>query len=221
MGLNTVAPGASLPGVMRALVYLGALPLAAACSKDSPSGEDRFVPNPVAVTTAVSTAKVGGDAAPASPFPASASNDGRDASKAILAPEDGGFVDPRNGWGWSDRCWQHLGQNLLGYAKAECEAGMKITAQDSAANSPRPSLLYNLGLIQERSGSPTAAKALYEQSLDLRANPEVESALRRVGGTPKPKAAEKTPEQRCREMCPGEQPELTRCYCVCVGQCTD
>ncbi len=53
-------------------------------------------------------------------------NDGADPAHIVLAPDDDGFVDTRGGWGWGDRCWNHLKAGKLGWAKAECRKGMGI-----------------------------------------------------------------------------------------------
>jgi Tfp pilus assembly protein PilF len=42
------------------------------------------------------------------------------------------------------------------------------------------SLLYNLGLINEREGNATAAEDSFRRSLALREHPEVRAALERV-----------------------------------------
>jgi hypothetical protein len=99
---------------------------------------------------------------------------------SALPAEDRGFVDARNGWGWSDRCWKNLGANQLANAKAECMEGLKLAPE--GASGARPSLLYNLGLIAERSGDVVGARALFVQSVELRPNAEVAAALTRVGG---------------------------------------
>ena len=110
------------------------------------------------------------------------------APAATLPPEDVGFVDKRDGWDWSDRCWKSLGANRLAAARAECAKGLELAHEGKPA---RPSLLYNSGLVEERSGNTAGAKAFFEQSLALRPNAEVAAALGRVGGTPPaaPKAA--------------------------------
>lgn len=139
---------------------------------------------------------------------------------AALPEQDRGFADSRNGWGWSDRCWKNLGANQLANAKAECLEGLKL-APDGATGA-RPSLLYNLGLIEERSGNSAGARDLFTQSLTLRPNAEVSAALSRVGGTP---VANPLPQQ----MVGGKGPAaLTCCFhghgesawdCVEPAQC--
>jgi len=98
----------------------------------------------------------------------------------VLPEHDRTFSDTRSGWGWSDRCWRSLGKNQLAGAKAECLEGLRIAPQ--GAIGARPSLLYNLGLLEERSGNGAGAQELYAQSLALRPNAEVDAALSRVGG---------------------------------------
>lgn len=111
------------------------------------------------------------------------------ASAGVLPSEDKGFIDTRGGWGWSDRCWKNIGANRLDAARAECAEGLKMTRGGAGA---RPSLLYNLGLVEERSGNPSGARALYEESLSLRPNDEVAAALSRVGGSPPTKPVQKS-----------------------------
>lgn len=105
---------------------------------------------------------------------AHADNDGSDAARPVLAPKDQGFVDGRGGAGWGDRCWINLKAGKLGWAKAECQEGMKL---DPASPNPRASLLYNLGLIEKKAGNAAAARPLFEQSLALREHPDVRAAL--------------------------------------------
>ncbi len=126
--------------------------------------------------------------APAATPPAEASAlppPGTDPKNAQLAPEDVGFVDGTRGWGWSDRCWASLHKNQLGFAKAQCAEGLALARTDGSPTSARPSLFYNLGLIEERSGNQAGARQLFEQSLDLRPNAEVAAALSRVGRSPR------------------------------------
>ncbi len=42
---------------------------------------------------------------------------------------------------------------------------------------PRASLLYNLGIIEQKLGHTDAARTLYKQSLAIRANTQVQAAL--------------------------------------------
>jgi hypothetical protein len=83
---------------------------------------------------------------------------------ASLAPQDVDFRDARGGWGWGDRCFLHIKAGRLANARAACDRGL---AEASDAN-VRGALLYNLGLIEERSGNPDAARARYEESLRAR-----------------------------------------------------
>jgi len=136
---------------------------------------------PVGAASAGTTTAVASAAAPPPAAPA-----GLDASTPELAPEDVGFLDARGGWGWSDRCWKSLEQGRLGHAKAQCNEGLKVAPDRGGPDSAKPSLLYNLGLIEERSGDLIAARRLMEQSVTLRPNDEVSAALRRVGGTSLP-----------------------------------
>jgi tetratricopeptide (TPR) repeat protein len=98
-----------------------------------------------------------------------------------LAPSDADFTDTRGGWGWGDRCWINLKKKKYGWAKAECDKAM---AMNPKAPSPRASILYNLGLIEQGSGNLDAARTYYQQSLALREHPEVRAALESVAGSP-------------------------------------
>ena len=91
-----------------------------------------------------------------------------------LAPEDKGFVDRRGGWGWGDKCWTNIQTGHLGWAKAECDRGMQM---NPTSPQPRASLLYNLGLIEQKLGHGDAARRSYQQSLALRPNADVQAAL--------------------------------------------
>lgn len=115
---------------------------------------------------------------------ARAPSDHAAAYEGDLPPEDGGFVDVRGGWGWSDRCWSSLEAGRLAAARARCSAGLGIAPAGSGPDGrgARPSLLYNLGLVEERSGNLIAARRRIAESLALRPHDEVEAALRRVGG---------------------------------------
>lgn len=104
--------------------------------------------------------------------------EGSNPSQPTLAPDDDGFQDTRGGWGWSDRCWKNLHAGKFGWAEAECQQGIAVA--DSDKPQPRSSLLYNLGLIDEKTGSLASARSRYELSLALRENAEVREALNRV-----------------------------------------
>ena len=87
---------------------------------------------------------------------------------------DAGFVDKRGGWGWGDRCWIHIKAEKWGWAKAECDEGMKL---GPASPQPRSSLLYNEGLIAKSAGDSGQARRDFTESLALRENAEVRGAL--------------------------------------------
>jgi hypothetical protein len=101
-------------------------------------------------------------------------NSDADVVRPTLAPDDAGFVDTRHGWGWGDRCWNHLREGKYGWARAECDKGL---AMAGGSPSPRPSLLYNIGLIEQATGNLDAARRYFQQSLTLREHPEVRAAL--------------------------------------------
>lgn len=127
------------------------------------------------------------------PDASSVEGSGRDATRPELAPGDRGFVDTRDGWGWSDRCWASLGEGRLGHARAQCEQGLTVAPDPGPPDGARPSLLYNLGLVAERSGDLIEARRRFERSLALRTNDEVVEALRRVGGVWPPAAGAADP----------------------------
>jgi hypothetical protein len=101
-------------------------------------------------------------------------SDGTSSAKPCLSPDDDGFVDKRGGWGWGDRCWINLQKGAWGYAKAECIKGMQL---GPASPNPKASLLYNLALIEKAAGRRPMARALLSESLSIRENAEVRSAL--------------------------------------------
>ncbi|WP_156339231.1 SH3 domain-containing protein [Chondromyces crocatus] len=102
---------------------------------------------------------------------------GRAAETTDLPPEDVGLVDTRRGWEWSDRCWRNLQAGNLRWARNECMMGMNLPADSPA---PMSSLLYNLGLIEEREGAKARSAEYFKRSLALREHPEVRAALLRV-----------------------------------------
>ena len=102
---------------------------------------------------------------------------GSDPLVPMLAPGDESFVDTRGGWGWGDRCWLNIKARRWGYAKAECDQGMRMKP---ASPQPLASLLYNEGLIAEAAGDLTSARADFEASLRLREHPDVRAAWSRV-----------------------------------------
>lgn len=125
--------------------------------------------------TELSPPPVASASSPASSAAASASPD---AEATELAPQDKDFVDKRGGWEWGNRCYVQLKAGHLGWAKAACNKAM---AMDPASPNPRASILYNQGMIEERLGNTVAARKLYEQSLAVRPNAEVQAALKKLG----------------------------------------
>jgi hypothetical protein len=101
-------------------------------------------------------------------------NDGTDASRPVLPERDNGFVDIRGGWGWGDKCWLNIKAGKWGWAKAECDEGMRM---NPVSPQPMASLLYNEGLIAKAMGKPEEARARFSESLALREHPEVRAAL--------------------------------------------
>lgn len=104
-----------------------------------------------------------------------ATTTGSAGSAVELAPDDYGFVDTTGGAGWGNRCWVHVQSGQLGWAKTECA---QVMAMAPATPQPRASVLFNLGLIEQRNGHAEAARDYYQQSLALRENSEVQAALR-------------------------------------------
>jgi len=100
--------------------------------------------------------------------------DGADPHTPILPAKDEGFVDARGGWGWGDKCYVSIKAQKWGWAKAECDEGMKMSP---AAPQPRASLLYNEGLIAKAAGDLEEARRNFEQSLALRDSPAVRAEL--------------------------------------------
>ncbi len=107
-----------------------------------------------------------------------AANDGADATRPVLPPVDVGFVDKRGGWGWGDRCWNSIHAKKWGWAKAECDEGMKM---NPGSPQPRASLLYNEGLVAQGAGNVEEARSYFTQSLALREHPDVRAALDSLG----------------------------------------
>lgn len=107
----------------------------------------------------------------------SPTNDGVDANRPILPAADLGFVDARGGWGWGDKCWNSIKAKRWGWAKAECDEGLRM---NPASPQPRASLLYNEGLIAKERGRVDEARMYFAESLALRENSEVRAALSSV-----------------------------------------
>lgn len=98
-------------------------------------------------------------------------------SRPDLPARDVGLVDTRGGWEWSGRCFRNIQAGNLRWARSECVMGVNLPA-----DSPRPmsSLLYNLGLIEEREGATESAADFYQRSLALYEHPDVRAALARL-----------------------------------------
>jgi hypothetical protein len=107
-----------------------------------------------------------------------AANDGTDATRPMLPPSDVGFVDKRGGSGWGDRCWNSIHAKKWGWAKAECDEGLKM---NPGSPQPRASLLYNEGLVAQGAGNVEEARRYFTQSLALREHPDVRAALDSLG----------------------------------------
>lgn len=138
--------------------------------------------------------------------PGGGSDEGTDPRRPELAPDDASFVDTRGGWGWNDRCWINLKKGKWGWAKAECDAALRM---NPASPMPLASVLYNLGLIEKAAGDTEAARIYFERSLALREHPEVRSALAALpgGAPPKPKKQIACGGTTCDAVC-----------CVAIGE---
>jgi hypothetical protein len=149
-------------------VFFSAMALPS-CSREPPSPAPSNAPAP----------------ATAAPPPA---NDGTNAKAPVLSPDDANFTDPRKGFGWGDRCFKELKDGKLGWARAACDRALALPEVDPKA---QPALLFNEGLIAEKSGDSTGARSYFTQSLALRSATDpgratVEKELIAVGGTPPP-----------------------------------
>ncbi len=82
-----------------------------------------------------------------------------------LAPADVDLVERHGGWDWGNRCYRHIKAGQLAWAKAACDRGL---AMGPRSPDPRASILYNLGVIEERRGNVRAARAYFKESVDLR-----------------------------------------------------
>lgn len=98
-----------------------------------------------------------------------------------LAPDDRSYSDARGGWGWGERCYKHLLAGRLGWARAACDKAMEM---NPAEPQPKASLLYNLGMIEQRKGRNDAAREFFKKSLALRPNKEVQGALDKLDQAP-------------------------------------
>jgi eukaryotic-like serine/threonine-protein kinase len=98
-----------------------------------------------------------------------------DPQQRALPLEDTGFVDTRGGWGWSDRCFVHIKAKNWGWAKAECDEGIKIA--DPTAPQPRAALLFNQGLIARAAGDIAGARRYLAASVSLSDNAGVRAML--------------------------------------------
>lgn len=125
-------------------------------------------PRPVGAPSAIAIEKIWEQTVTVDP-----TSDGKSASHPALPSADLGFVDKLEGRGWGDKCWINLHKGFLGWAKAECIKGMQLPPSPKY----KPSLLYNLGLIEKQAGNKSLARALFEASLELREHKEVRAAL--------------------------------------------
>lgn len=104
-----------------------------------------------------------------------------------LALEDWLYRDQRQGWGWSDRCWNHLHAGRLAAADAACRRGLAVAP---AGAQSRRSLNYNLGLLAEKRGDAHQAALWTARALTVERHPEIVAALERMcvagGSLPRP-----------------------------------
>jgi hypothetical protein len=79
---------------------------------------------------------------------------------------------------WGTQCVEHMRAGRLEEARAACEQGLDETTKPAA----RGALLYNLGVIAQRSGDTAAARKHFEDSLAARpGNAAVRKALAALG----------------------------------------
>ena len=76
-------------------------------------------------------------------------DDGSDAHRPSLPPEDAGFVDTRGGAGWADKCWVNIRAKKWGWAKAECD---KAVSMKPASPTPMASIPVQPGSDREGGG---------------------------------------------------------------------
>jgi len=156
-----------------ALIATGLL----ACSRGDAASERASAPAPPAVPSAPTSGSTEASAG-------NTENDGTDPKAPVLAPGDVGFADPRKGFGWGDRCFREIKEGKLGWARAACDRALALPEVDPKA---KPALLFNEGLIAEKSGEEAAARGYFTQSLALRppndpGRAAVEKELVSVGG---------------------------------------
>lgn len=153
------------------------------------------------------------------PVTTSSGPPGSDVDAPTLPEADRAYVDKRDGWGWSDKCWKSLEQGLLGYAMAQCTRGLEVAPERAGAKGARPSLLYNLGLIAERAGRKAEAARHLEASLALREHPEVRAALTRVrGGSARPSVASASAATTASAAATGDVRDCKACSEGCLDR---
>jgi tetratricopeptide (TPR) repeat protein len=103
-----------------------------------------------------------------------------------LAPDDQSFVDDKNGYGWSVRCYNHYRAGALPYARAACQKALEANPNAET----RGMALYNYALVENASGDPVGACKLLSQALNAR-----DSAT----------ARKKTEELACKELMTGHK----------------
>jgi hypothetical protein len=101
-------------------------------------------------------------------------NDGTDPHRPVLPADEEGFVDSRDGWNWSNKCYVHIQAGKWGWAKAECDRGIAMAPADHVTHAM---LLYNEGLVAQAAGDRAEARTDFLQSLALRENATVRAAL--------------------------------------------
>ena len=101
-------------------------------------------------------------------------NNGTDAKRSALSPADKGYVDSQGGAGWGNKCFTNIKAKNWSAAKAECDMAMSM---DPASPQPRASILFNVGLVAKNNGDVDGARKAFTDSLALRENSAVRSAL--------------------------------------------
>ena len=95
--------------------------------------------------------------------------------KAELAAADQTFVDTTRGRKWGDRCYLHIKAQRYEWAVAACQRGLSSNPNQWTHGA----LLYNLGLIGEKTGNIEAAKHYYSESLRVRPSGRSADVVRR------------------------------------------
>ncbi|MBI5533341.1 MAG: hypothetical protein HY898_11530 [Deltaproteobacteria bacterium] len=86
-----------------------------------------------------------------------------------LSPDDKTFVDDKNGYGWSTRCFNHFRAGAYAYARAACQKALESNPDDKT----KGMALFNWALVEDANGDPITACQKISQSLAVRDHPGV------------------------------------------------